>query len=175
PVLASTVHVLPAFALAHMPPLCAGVVLGTLLITVIAGGAGLALGRSAILVKDVFGRFRAVSAGRGALAVSRLTVAAILCVSAAVALTMPGALLNDLGFLSMGLRAGVVFMPMTAALLVPGRLKSGFAVASMLLAPLSMAAVHFLKLPVDPLLAGMGVAAGVCAVGMMTTTLKSSK
>ena len=167
PVLESTVHVLPAFALAHMPPLCAGIVLGTLLITVICGGAGLALGMSAILVKNVFRRFRCVSDGRAELAVSRLTIAAILCVSAAVALTMPGALLNDLGFLSMGLRAGVVFMPMTVALFAPGRLNSSCAVASMLIAPLAMAAVRFLRLPLDSLLTGMAAAVVVCGTGMV--------
>ncbi len=166
PVLESTVHVLPAFALSHMPPLCAGIVLGTLLITVICGGAGLTLGISAILVKDVFGRFCGMSGGRAELTVSRLTIVAVLGASAAVALTMPGALLNDLGFLSMGLRAGVVFMPMAAALFAPGRLRSGFAVASMLIAPLTMAAVRFLRLPVDPLLAGMAAAIVVCGAGI---------
>ena len=79
---------------------------------------------------------------------------------------MPGALLNDLGFLSMGLRAGVVFMPMAAALFAPGRLRSSFAVASMLIAPLTMAAVRFLRLSVDPLLSGMAAAILVCGAGM---------
>ena len=167
-VLAGTVHVLPAFALDHMPPLLAGIVLGTLLITVIGGGAGLSLGMSAILVKDVWRRFSSgIESPRAELAASRLTIAGILCAAAVAALTMPGKMLNDLGFLSMGLRAAVVFAPMSAALFMRGRLPGGCAIAAMLLSPLSMAAVQFFRLPVDPLVVGMGVSVTVCGAGMM--------
>ncbi|MBQ8090715.1 MAG: sodium:solute symporter family protein, partial [Pyramidobacter sp.] len=94
------------------------------------------------------------------------TIAGLLCAAAAAAVTMPGAMLNDLGFLSMGLRAGVVFVPLSAALFWHGRLGRGWAVASMLLSPLSMIAGQFLKLPVDPLLLGMAVSVAVCGAGI---------
>ncbi len=167
-VIESTVHALPSFVMAHLPPLAAGVVLGTLLITVIGGGAGLSLGLATVLVKDVFGHLCARSRSpRAELILSRATVAAVLCAAALTALSMSGKMLNDLGFLSMGLRAGVVFAPMSAALFAPGRLKSGFAAASMVLSPLAMIAGQALGLPVDPLILGMGVAFAVCALGMI--------
>ncbi|MBQ8089338.1 MAG: sodium:solute symporter family protein, partial [Pyramidobacter sp.] len=103
---------------------------------------------------------------------SRLTIAGILCAAAVAALTMPGKMLNDLGFLSMGLRAAVVFAPMSAAQFMCGRLQGGCAIAAMLLSPLSMAAVQFFRLPVDPLVVGMGVSVAVCRAGMFLSPSK---
>lgn len=56
PVLTSTIQVFPAFVLDYMPPLLAGIALGTLLITSVGGGAGLSLGMATILIKDIYQR-----------------------------------------------------------------------------------------------------------------------
>ncbi len=166
-VIASTVHVLPAFALEYFTPLAAGMLLGTLLVTVIGGGAGLTLGMAAIFVKDMGKLLFPSLSPRSELAFSRAVIVAILSVAAAIALAMPGKMLNDLGFLSMGLRAGVIFVPLCYALFLPGRICSGFVIAAMLLAPASMIAGQFFKLPFDSLLLGMCVAFAVCTMGVV--------
>lgn len=173
PVLASTLHVLPAFAVDHLPPLAAGVVLGTLLITVVGGGAGLSLGMSSILEKDIFRRFMKDTSARHELLVTRLTIVVSLVAAAVIALTVPNKMLNDLGFLSMGLRGAVVFAPMTCALMLKGRLRSGFVIASIVLAPSAMILGQFMKFPVDPLLVGMAVSVGLCAAGLLFPPDKS--
>ncbi|MFR1232400.1 MAG: sodium:solute symporter family transporter [Evtepia gabavorous] len=52
----STSQVFPVFVARFMPQLLGGVVLGTLFITVVGGGSGLALGMASILVTDLFAR-----------------------------------------------------------------------------------------------------------------------
>jgi hypothetical protein len=56
-VIASTIQVFPAFVVQFMPKLVGGIVLGTLLISIVGGGAGLSLGVATILVKDIYGKF----------------------------------------------------------------------------------------------------------------------
>ncbi|WOL40207.1 sodium:solute symporter family protein [Pyramidobacter sp. YE332] len=168
PVLASTLHVMPAFAMDHLPPILAGVVLGTLLITVIGGGAGLSLGMATILVKDIYKRFwPRLCTPAGELLATRLTIAVVLIVAAVLSIVIPNKTLNDFGFLSMALRGAVVFAPMTCALALKGRIRSGFILAAIVFAPAAVAAGHFFELPGDPLLTGMGVSVGGCLLGLL--------
>lgn len=173
PVLASTLHVMPAFAMDHLPPILAGMVLGTLLVTVIAGGAGLSLGMATILVKDIYKRFwPRLGTPVGELLATRLTIAVVLTVAALLSIVIPNKTLNDFGFLSMALRGAVVFAPMTCALALKGRIRSGFILAAILLAPLTVLAGHFFRLPGDPLLTGMIVSIGGCLLGLLFSPQK---
>lgn len=168
PVLASTLHVLPAFAMDHMPPLMAGAVLGTLLITVIGGGAGLSLGMATILVEDLYRRAtKRIDTASKELLATRLTIVGILAVGAALAVLAHDSKLNDLGFLSMGLRGAVVFAPMTCALMMKGRIRPPFIMAAIVLGPSAVAAVPLLGLPVDPILSGTAVSIACCLAGLI--------
>ena len=168
PILASTLHVLPAFAMDHMPPLMAGAVLGTLLITVIGGGAGLSLGMATILVEDLYRRAtKRIDTASKELLATRLTIVGILAVGAALAVLAHDSKLNDLGFLSMGLRGAVVFAPMTCALMLKGRIRPPFIMAAIVLGPSAVAAVPLLGLPVDPILSGTAVSIACCLAGLI--------
>ncbi|MBR1690261.1 MAG: sodium:solute symporter family protein [Oscillibacter sp.] len=166
PVLAGTIQVFPTFVLDHLPPLVAGIVLGTLLITVVGGGAGLSLGMATILVKDILKRIshrfdapeRELIAVRGAIAVILLTAGCITIFAS-------GSTINDLGFLSMGLRGSVVFLPLTCALWLPGRIDRQGILASMVLSPLTILAAKAAALPIDSLFVGLAVSALFCLAG----------
>lgn len=157
-VIASTIQVFPAFVVNHMPVLLAGVVLGTLLITVVGGGAGLSLGVATIVVNDIFKktakRFESASS---ALAATRGTILIVLIVSALIACIVPSATINDFGFLSMGLRGAVVFIPITCALFIPGKLDPRFALLSTLVGPLGVLLGKAFDVAIDPLFIGMGL------------------
>ena len=75
--------------------------------------------------------------------------------------------LNDLGFLSMGLRGAVVFAPMTCALMLKGRIRPSFIVAAIVLGPAAVAAVLLLDLPLDPILSGTGISIACCLAGLL--------
>ena len=86
-----------------------------------------------------------------------LTLLGVLIAAALIAVVVPGAVINDFGFLSMGLRAAVVFFPLTCALAFPGRIDRRWALASICSGPLAVLLASLAKLSFDPLFAGMAV------------------
>lgn len=174
PVLASTIQTFPAFVINHLPPLFAGIVLGTLLITVVGGGAGLSLGMATILLKDIYKRVtRRIDGPEKELIVIRVTIVAILGIAAFVAATVPCSTINDLGFLSMGLRGTVVFLPMNCALWFAGKIDRRCILASVSLAPLAVLAGKLLTLPFDSLFLGMAVSLLCCLAGRLIVRTKT--
>lgn len=166
PVLESTIQVFPAFVVNHLPPLLAGMVLGTLLITVVGGGAGLSLGMATIMLKDIYKRVtKRIDTPKKELAVTRWTIAAILVTAVIITTTVSGGVINDFGFLSMGLRGTVVFLPMSCAIWLPGKIDRRLIVVSIVIAPVAVLLGTFLKLPFDPLFLGVAVSALCCGVG----------
>ena len=126
----STSQVFPVFVARFMPQLLGGVVLGTLFITVVGGGSGLALGMASILVTDLFARKSSrMKQSRTNLLVTRGTILRILDGGGCGGHF--GARRHDqrLWLLSMGLRGAVVFLPMCGGAVAQGRFP-GSALAS---------------------------------------------
>ena len=158
PILETTIRAMPTFALDHFPPLVAGIILGTLLITAVSGGAGLSFGMATILTRDILKRLsRRWDDPKRELVAVRMCIGGVLLAAVAVTVSLPDSLINDFGFLSMGFRACVLFLPMTAALWLPGRVDGRCVLASMILAPCADILAKVLSLPGDPLLYGMAV------------------
>ncbi len=168
PIMESTIRTMPTFALDYFPPLVAGIILGSLLITAVSGGAGLSFGMATILTRDILKRLsrRWDDPKRELLAV-RLCISGILLAAVAVTVSVPDSLINDFGFLSMGFRGSVLFLPMTAALWLPGRVDGKFILISMIVAPCSVILAKLLSLPGDPVMWGMAVSFVLCAAGFV--------
>lgn len=165
-VMATTAQAFPLFITHCMPEFLGGIVLGTLLITIIIGGSGLTLGSSTILVRDVFMKIDAsLNESSKNLKVSRLTIIGILLMSVFVAATFSGSFINDLGFLSMGLRATAVFIPLTLALFLPRRFNYKWILASIIAGTAALIVTQFMKLPVDGIFVGLGVSVVCCLLG----------
>jgi len=165
--LATTAQVFPIFVVEHLPPLFSGVVLGTLFITILSGGSGLSLGAATILVNDVFKRLtKKLDDPVRSLLATRITIFGVLAVATAVALSVPGTVINDMGFLSMGLRGSVIFFPLSFALFMPGRLDRRFVIAAEIGGPIGVLVGNFLSLGIDPLFVGMAVSFALCAMGI---------
>ena len=166
-VMATTAQAFPLFITHCMPEFLGGIVLGTLLITIIIGGSGLTLGSSTILVRDVFMKINpSLSESSKNLKVSRLTIVGILLMSVFVAATFSGSFINDLGFLSMGLRSTAVFIPLTLALFFPKRFKYQWIIISIVAGTAALILTQILKLPVDGIFVGLGVSALCCLCGI---------
>lgn len=166
PVLANTIQVFPTFVMNHMPPLFAGIILGTLLITVVGGGAGLSLGMATIMVKDIYKRMtNQIDSVEKELVATRGTIAVVLTIAAVIAIVIPGSTINDFGFLSMGLRGTVVFLPLCGALWLKGKVNRHCILASIIIAPLSVLLGKLLGLPFDPLFLGMGISLFFFCIG----------
>lgn len=168
-VMATTAQAFPLFITHHMPEFLGGIVLGTLLITIIIGGSGLTLGSSTILVRDVFVKMKpSLQDSSKNLKVTRLTIIGILLMSVVVAASFSGSFINDLGFLSMGLRATAVFVPLTLALFFPRKFKYQYILLSIIAGTAALVITQFLKLPVDGIFVGLAVSMICCAFGIKT-------
>ena len=159
---------LTAFITAHLPPLPAGMILGVLFITVVGTGAGIALGISTTLTNDIWGqlfpRFRQPAAKAR---MSKLMIAVVLAVAGFLACGPLGDTILRFTFLSMGLRGAVVFMPLSCALWLPGRVPSRYAAAAVITGPLMVLIFGLWNvLPFDPLFIGVGASVLIMITGL---------
>ena len=160
---------LTAFITAHMPPPLAGIILGTFFITVVGTGAGISLGISTMLTNDIWGqlvpKFREPKAKA---VLYKVMIAAVLAVAGILTCSGLGDIILQFTFMSMGLRAAVVFMPLTCALWFPGRIPSRYAIASVITGPLIVLLFGLWKvLPFDPVFAGVGASILIMAAGLI--------
>ena len=161
---------LTQFALTHLPPLLGGVVLGTLFIASVGTGAGLALGISSILSRDVICRFtRRFDEGKKREMLSKCLIVAVLAVGCCFSTGSLGDTILNFAFMSMGLRGAVVFVPLFCLLWLPGRLPSSFALAAIIAGPLAVL-IHGMMLtnllPFDSLFSGILVSLLIAGVGI---------
>lgn len=147
----------PAFIINHLPAWFGGLMLGTLLINILGCGSGLCLGGATILVRDVIAN---AQRKLGNLAMSqllqtRLSIVALLALGVAFAQAFHGSFINDLGFLSLGLRAVAIVFPLSFAIWLPGRFSPRSVLLSMPVGTAVMLAAHFAHLPGDAVYYGL--------------------
>ena len=129
-------EVLPLFVLKFLPPVLAGIVLATLLISVVGTWAGVTLGISTLLTKDIYQRFlRPQASGNEALLVQRVMIVG-LCLAALVFVSgNAGSLILSWSFMAMGLRGCTVLFPLLGAMFFPGRVAPQAGIVAALLGP----------------------------------------
>lgn len=172
-VLQSSAEAFPAFILRHMPAWLGGVVLGTLFVTILGGGSGLSLGAATILVRDVYAnllrKLRRPAPSSSNPAIYRWTIAALLVAAVAVSLSVRRAFINDLGYLSLGLRAVAILLPLSFALWLPGRFRAPHVLAAMAAGTAMMLCAHLFTLPADPVYWGLALEALLLPFGWRKT------
>lgn len=158
-IMQNSAQAFPMFIANHLPKFIGGLMLGTLLITIIIGGSGLTLGASTILVKDVFKPKRNLT-------VTRLTIIGIQIVTVIIASSFSGRYINDLGFLSMGLRTTATFVPLSLALFFPGIFKPKWVFVSIIFGTACLLAGEFVSLPIDSIYVGLIGSLLCCLIGI---------
>lgn len=153
----------PAFALTCLPHWLGGIVMGTLLVTVIGGCTGIALGSSVVVVRDLFQRPLASNA-----TLVRITLVAIMTLALITSLLLTGTFINDLGFLSLGLRAASILLPLSCLFFIKKRIPGIYIITSMICSVATMLALHtinvqWLSPTIGGLIAGtVPVIMGIC-------------
>jgi Na+/proline symporter len=144
-----------------MPGWAAGLLLGSLLVVVVSCAAGLVLGCSILLCKDIYQRFIRPEAGdREVITASRVMIVALAALGVWVGLSRANLLLVHWNFLSLGLRGCTSLMPVLAAVLLPRWIRPGSGVVSAILGAATNILWHVLLPHVfDPLYAGLIVSA----------------
>jgi len=150
-------QVLPIFVMNFLPPLLAGVVLATLLVTVIGTWAGLTLGVSTMLTKDIYKRFICCDADDlRILKVQRILIFIISALSVLFVVSSLKSMILSWSFLSMGLRGCTVFFPLLGAVFFPRFVKPLAGIMAALVGPLVDLLWHFLyPNGIDPLYVGL--------------------
>ena len=150
----------PAFILKHLPAWLGGLMLGTMLINILGCGSGLSLGAATILVRDVYGnvkrRMGLTASPLSQLSQTRLSIVGILVAAVIATSLFHSTFINDLGFLSLGLRAVAILFPLCFALWWPGRIKPGRMVLPMPVGVAAMLLANFTSLPGDAVYYGLG-------------------
>jgi len=157
-VIDNSAQAFPAFVLGHMPAWLGGIVLGAMLINVLGAASGLSLGAATIVVRDITENLRQYFSRQARLSVlaeTRLSIVAILAIAVLVANLFNGAFINDLGFLSLGLRAVALLFPLSFALWMPGRFNARAVLLSMPIGTAAMLLGKAFDLPGDPVYYGL--------------------
>ena len=168
-VIDNSAQAFPAFILGHMPPWLGGIVLGALLINILGCASGLSLGAATIVVRDVLEnlatllrrhlpkrkQLSTLNSQLSTLSRTRLSIVAILALAVVAANLFHGSFINDLGFLSLGLRAVALLFPLSFALWMPGRFNARAVLLSMPVGTVAMLLGKALSLPGDPVYYGL--------------------
>lgn len=167
---------LTTFITAHMPPLFAGIILGVLFITVVGTGAGITLGISTMLTNDILAQLvRRFDQPKAKAVLSKVMIVVVLAAAAVLSCGTLGDTILRFTFMSMGLRAAVVFVPLACALWLPGRISSGYVLASAIISPTIVLIFGLLDvLPFDPFFIGVGVSVVIMTIGFFAKKSSSS-
>ena len=159
----------PQFVIDYLPALPAGMVLATLLIAVVGTGAGLALGISSIIGKDILPNLPWSWRDRAAasLAFNRACIVAVLLIACCLSTGALGDVILNFAFMSMGLRGAVIFVPLTCALWLPGRVSRTWMTAAIAAGPLLTLICGLIPaVTIDPLFPGIIASALLALIGL---------
>lgn len=163
----------PLFIMNNMPHFIGGAILATLLIALVGTGSGMALGFGTIITNDIYKKYINKNAdSKKELLVTRLVIIISLAGSAIFTLGNLKSVVLTWGFMSMGLRATVLLIPMITALLFKRKLNSKYAILSSALGFTSFLICEiFLNINVDSLIIGITVSAITAIIGIKRSSL----
>lgn len=166
----------PQFIITYMPPFVSQLMIVVLLITVLGTGAGISLGLSSTISNDLIKKLISKDiSSKKTLLISRAIVLFSLLFAVLITQSSVKSAILTWSFMSMGLRAVVLLVPMLCALFLPGITKSVSAIASICIGLITMMLVFLSPISekIDPLILGMAVVLVVYLIAALIS--RSSK
>lgn len=154
-----------------MPGFLKGIVLGALFIASVGTGAGLALGISTIINRELIQKGKS-RPRLSADAINKLLIIVVLALATLLSCTPIGDTILNFAFMSMGLRGCTVFAPLCFLIWAKGRVSGKYALGSILggsLVALVLGVLNLfnkVKLPCDAVFPGIAVGLVVMFVGL---------
>ncbi len=159
---------LPLFVLYYLPDWFAGIVLATLLLASIGTGAGLTLGVSTMLNRDIYLKARPDAVDRKVLIVFRsLIILVMVFALAVVLLSDSNTLILGWSYLSLGLRGATIFFPLLAVIFFNGRISPLAGTLAVALGPSIVIAGTLLKFSLNPLYLGLAASFFILLVDLL--------
>lgn len=159
--------VLPIFLLQYQPAWLGGVGLAGILLSLIGSIAGLSLGIGTMVAKDLCFELLQIKAEKTLLWINRITVLSVTLTAVLIAILNLKSQVLAWNYLSMALRGSGVFLPLSLAIFAPGRLKKSWAISSMMISTAAAVGCAILRLPLDPLSAGITVSTVIISLGLI--------
>ncbi len=159
----------PLFIINNVPPLLGGVILATLLLALVGTGSGMALGFGTIITNDIYKiYFNKNASDKKELIITRSVIFISLIISAILTLENTKSTILTWGFMSMGLRATVLIVPMIGALFFKGSIDKTFSILSSILGFISFLFWElFINAYVDSLVVGIIFSIFTAVIGIL--------
>lgn len=164
-IIQSAVQALPVYIMDAFPPIVAGMAIAALIVTVVSAGAGLTLGMDTTIYNDLYKTFLGSHGEKRDLRIFRMLVVITFVLGGVLAYFLQQGLINDLGFLSMGLRGSVIFVPLGISLFFHRKPHTGSVKLSVIAAPIVLILGKMMHLSINPLFLAIGVAIIICLTG----------
>ena len=149
--------VLPTYLLQYEPVWLGGIAMGGIMLSLIGSIAGLSLGIGTMVSHDILSGLLHITDGASLLRLNRYVVVGVLFVAAVVAILNEGSQILFWNYMSMALRGGGVFLPLSVAVFFPGSLHKGWVVASIVFSTCAAIVATVIPSPVNPLFIGLAV------------------
>ncbi|HXP95762.1 MAG TPA: sodium:solute symporter family protein [Telmatospirillum sp.] len=165
---------LPMYLILYLPSWLGGIGLAGILFSVVGSIAGLALGIGTMVANDIGRGVLHITSDRRILRINRATVLVVTCLAMVISLSNADSFVLDWNYMSMALRGGGVFIPMTLAIFWPHRLSASWAVLSM--AASTTAAVigrAIFGLSINPLFIGLSVSLLIVVIGLIVSPARN--
>lgn len=158
---------LPTFLLSYQPVVLGSIAMGGIMLSLIGSTAGLSLGIGTMLSRDIFCKVLHVTKSASELWLTRLLVLATIVVASVIAVLNEGSQVLFWSYLSMALRGGGIFLPLTIAVFVPRAIERHWAIASMVLSTGAALTANALGVRINPLFVGLAVSVLLIVPGML--------
>ena len=162
----SPILALPLFLFTQAGSILGSIAMGGIVLSLIGSIGGLSLGIGTMLSHDVFAPLLARRDERRLLWLNRLSMLLVMLLAAGFALLNESSEVLFWNYLSMALRGGGIFLPLTLAIFCPGRLSPRWATASMLLSTAAATAAAAFESAIHPLFIGLIVSAALILPGI---------
>ncbi|MPN34211.1 hypothetical protein SDC9_181704 [bioreactor metagenome] len=164
----------PFFVINNIHPFLGGAILATLLIAIVGTGSGMALGFGTIFINDIYKKFINKNVdSKKELFITRMIIILSLIVSSIFTIGNLKSSILTWGFMSMGLRATVLLVPMCGSLFFKGRINKGSAILSSILGIVAfIASSLIIDVNFDPLFVGIFISLMVVVIGSLFNKIK---
>ena len=149
--------VLPTFLVNHVPVLIGGLAMSGIILSLLGSIGGLSLGIGTMISHDILSPLLKITDDKKLFRLTKLTVLAVMILASLIAIMNRGTEILFWNYLSMGLRGGGIFLPLTLAVFWPGHLNADWAVFSMAGSTIAAIIAALAKFPFDPLFIGLAV------------------
>ncbi|MBP2651274.1 MAG: sss: transporter, solute:sodium symporter family [Firmicutes bacterium] len=168
--------VLPSYLVQYQPAWLGGIGLAGILLSLIGSISGLTFGIGTMVSKDFCYELFKIKTNKTVLWVNRFTILVATFMAAVIAILNLKSQVLFWNYMSMALRGGGVFLPLSLAIFAPGKLTAKWAIASMILSTAAAIGSKLIgALPIDPLFVGLTVSAGVIIIGIIYGAVEKNK